>query len=386
MQHGDLFDPAICSGDSIVIVDGVYHQRPALRHKEILAAIGSGIRVIGAASIGALRAAELAPFGMLGVGRVYAAYASGEIYGDDEVAVGQSPDGRHALTWPLVNVRRVLDLALSAGVLDSKRTSKLLAKLREVFYPQRTLHAIRAIARMANEMDFFHWFTEQREQDPHFGDVKRSDALTAIRAATTRNLPQVIHGTTVWNTSCFQQWANTFSHVQVDEFDLFTEDRILYQQIFDPNFSGKWREYLNYRWRQSPEDASGISLDEHARRVTSGHLSAYQVFHPTVDVRDEVIVSILLDDETPQDRAAVSAYSDALAAERMRRPGFMTSSIRNDLTRDTLLRIWRCTDARFDASAASRGLKSGVRATEAAKRFIPGFLSEMKERRKELNG
>ncbi|MBP5873147.1 hypothetical protein F3K24_43140, partial [Streptomyces sp. LBUM 1485] len=50
-------------GDTAVIIDGLYHQAPALRHKEIIAAMARGVRVIGAASIGALRAAELAPFG-----------------------------------------------------------------------------------------------------------------------------------------------------------------------------------------------------------------------------------------------------------------------------------------------------------------------------------
>jgi len=76
-RHGDLFAPAIRSGDTALVIDGVYHQAPALRHKEILAAMGRGVTVIGAASIGALRAAELDRFGMLGVGRIYAAYAQG---------------------------------------------------------------------------------------------------------------------------------------------------------------------------------------------------------------------------------------------------------------------------------------------------------------------
>lgn len=47
--------PAIRSGDTVVITGGVYHQAPALRHKEILAAMGRCVTVIGAASIGALR-------------------------------------------------------------------------------------------------------------------------------------------------------------------------------------------------------------------------------------------------------------------------------------------------------------------------------------------
>ena len=60
-----------------------FHCEPC---KKIMHLIDSGVTVIGAASMGALRAAELDAYGMLGVGRIYQMYASGEICGDDEVA------------------------------------------------------------------------------------------------------------------------------------------------------------------------------------------------------------------------------------------------------------------------------------------------------------
>src|SRR5215212_2065593 len=52
----------------IVLIDGAFARVPAVRHKEILFALSRGIDVHGAASMGALRAAELAPFGMKGHG------------------------------------------------------------------------------------------------------------------------------------------------------------------------------------------------------------------------------------------------------------------------------------------------------------------------------
>ncbi|MFF3404036.1 TfuA-like protein [Streptomyces sp. NPDC002659] len=121
VRHGDFFDQAIADDDTVLIIDGVYHQAPALRYKEILAVMSRGVRVIGAASIGALRAAELYQFGMLGVGRVFQAYVRGDIDGDDEVAVGQEPGGeQRALTWPLVNLRYVLQLAQEDGVVSGR--------------------------------------------------------------------------------------------------------------------------------------------------------------------------------------------------------------------------------------------------------------------------
>ncbi|MGW2870898.1 TfuA-like protein [Kitasatospora sp. NPDC001225] len=56
-RHGDLFAFSIADGDRIVLIDGVFHQSPALRHKEILAALRRGIEVFGVASTGALQAA-----------------------------------------------------------------------------------------------------------------------------------------------------------------------------------------------------------------------------------------------------------------------------------------------------------------------------------------
>ena len=44
-----------------LIIDGSFQSQPAVRHKEILWALSRGIPVIGAASMGALRAAELYP-------------------------------------------------------------------------------------------------------------------------------------------------------------------------------------------------------------------------------------------------------------------------------------------------------------------------------------
>ncbi|HVK84540.1 MAG TPA: TfuA-like protein [Kofleriaceae bacterium] len=73
----------------IAIIDGYFERMAAVWHKELLVALARGIEVWGAASMGALRAAELAPFGMRGIGGIYRAFASGELIADDEVAVAR---------------------------------------------------------------------------------------------------------------------------------------------------------------------------------------------------------------------------------------------------------------------------------------------------------
>ena len=84
---------------TVVIIDGYFEQVPSVWHKEILWALKQGVTVIGAASMGALRAAELQQFGMLGVGKIFEAYCSGRFSpfdellfeDDDEVAVVHGP-------------------------------------------------------------------------------------------------------------------------------------------------------------------------------------------------------------------------------------------------------------------------------------------------------
>jgi hypothetical protein len=62
----------------IVLIDGVFHQSLSVWHKELMYAMLKGVVCIGAASMGALRAAELHRYGMIGVGRVFEMYRDGE--------------------------------------------------------------------------------------------------------------------------------------------------------------------------------------------------------------------------------------------------------------------------------------------------------------------
>jgi hypothetical protein len=126
----------------IVLVDGYYFTVPAVTHKELLYALDAGVRVIGAASLGALRAVELEPFGMRGVGEVFARYRSGEIDGDDEVALlhASAENGYRPLTVALVEVRHALDRL----ELDGRR---LIAELKAVSFLDRFPDRIAELAR-----------------------------------------------------------------------------------------------------------------------------------------------------------------------------------------------------------------------------------------------
>jgi len=130
--------------DVIGLIDGVFLQSLSVWHKEILYAVDLGIRVYGASSMGALRAAETEAFGMVGVGEIYRQYASGELLDDDEVALSHTPaeQGYKKTSEPMVNVRATFEAAANAGILDADEMARMIAIAKPIYFAQRTFPAI----------------------------------------------------------------------------------------------------------------------------------------------------------------------------------------------------------------------------------------------------
>jgi hypothetical protein len=135
IKRGDL--PARHDG-TVIIIDGEFRQNLSVSPNEILRLLDQGTQVTGAASMGALRAVELMPYGMVGCGWVYDSYRSGRIVADDEVAVTYAPRDFECLTVPLVNVRRWLDLLQTRCVLARATARRLLGCARAMFYADRS--------------------------------------------------------------------------------------------------------------------------------------------------------------------------------------------------------------------------------------------------------
>lgn len=142
---GDVYDAVARQGArAIGLVDGLFNTVPSVWHKEILFALSRGVRVFGAASMGALRAAELHAFGMVGVGGIFEAFARGELTDDDEVTVAHGPaeSGFRPLSEALVNIRHGLELAERAGTIAGATRARLLARAKATFYADRSWPAL----------------------------------------------------------------------------------------------------------------------------------------------------------------------------------------------------------------------------------------------------
>lgn len=141
VRCGDVLRVRAGRPRAIAIVDGLFDSTAAVWHKEILLALEDGVAVFGAGSMGALRAAELAPFGMVGMGKIFEAYRDGVYTDDDEVAVlhGGAAEGYRALSEPMVNIRATVAAAVEAGVIRAASGERLLRAAKETFYQERSL-------------------------------------------------------------------------------------------------------------------------------------------------------------------------------------------------------------------------------------------------------
>jgi hypothetical protein len=147
-KAGDIYVAVKRGAQIIAIVDGFFEQVPSVWHKEILYALSHGVHVFGASSMGALRAAELQSFGMVGVGRIFEAYRDGACEDDDEVAVVHAGQefGFEALSEAMVNVRDALLEALRRGLIGKETHDAIERQMKRCNYPQRSWQLVPEIA------------------------------------------------------------------------------------------------------------------------------------------------------------------------------------------------------------------------------------------------
>ena len=185
VSEGDVYRIALTQPTAIGIIDGYFENVPSVWHKEILFAMGQGVHVFGAASMGALRAAELAAFGMEGVGAIFEAYRDGLLEDDDEVAVTHGPSelGFPLLSEAMVNIRRTLSDACASNVIGESVRQRLEATAKALPYRERTYsHLFSAATELpTRELERFKaWLPGGRI------DQKREDAVLMLRTMRER--------------------------------------------------------------------------------------------------------------------------------------------------------------------------------------------------------
>jgi YcaO-like protein with predicted kinase domain len=143
-RQGDVYRAALEHPAAIGLIDGYFDAVPSVWHNEILWAMEQGIRVYGAASMGALRAAELAAFGMIGVGWIFEMYRDSTLVDDDEVAVLHGPGATSYIqvTEPIVNLRATMNEAVRTDAVAYDNAAIIIASAKCLHYKLRTVAAV----------------------------------------------------------------------------------------------------------------------------------------------------------------------------------------------------------------------------------------------------
>lgn len=175
-RQGDVFRALETRPDVIVLIDGVFESAPSVWHHELLAAHASGVTLLGASSMGALRAAEL-PGVITPIGEIARRFVTGEWNDDAAVALLHADATQHyrALTVPWVNVFATARAAQRAGILTAAKARALRTAAEAQFYQSRTWSSV---------FQSLGWHAELRQQVlAHAVDLKADGARACLEAA-----------------------------------------------------------------------------------------------------------------------------------------------------------------------------------------------------------
>ena len=139
-KKGDFLRLSLTSDEKkyVGFIDGVFlHDYPPSPIEVYHLATRKNIELIGASSLGALRAVELEKFGMKGIGKIFQLFKKGILNADDEVAVTFVRDKNILQSEALIDIRFNLFLAYKKGII-TKQTKKRFVKIaKNIYFPFR---------------------------------------------------------------------------------------------------------------------------------------------------------------------------------------------------------------------------------------------------------
>ena len=181
--RGSLLE-AISAGYTVLgFIDGALESPDVVPLAELRQALATpGLRLIGGASMGAVRAVQLEAAGMQGAGRIFRLFRRGYLSDSDEVYVLHAPGALRyrPLTLPLVNIRYTLRRMRRRGYITAIDEDALVAYMRDVPWFDRDRQSLSAAVYTtcgsSRRTQVVHWF------DRMYWDAKHDDAMSVISA------------------------------------------------------------------------------------------------------------------------------------------------------------------------------------------------------------
>lgn len=174
VARDDLYQVRERGARVILMLDGVFSHQLAVSPREVIDVASDGALIVGASSMGAVRAAECWPAGVRGVGLVERSFRLGVLDSDDEVAVATNPDRDFAaVSVALVNIRVALSRAVRRGVVERGLAAQVAEIAARTYFPERSWAALQARCGDLPGFGTLRAFCEPV-------DVKHRDALDAV--------------------------------------------------------------------------------------------------------------------------------------------------------------------------------------------------------------
>jgi hypothetical protein len=345
---------------------------------------------------------------MIGHGVVFGMYDSGEIDGDDEVAVAHTTEPQcRQLSDPLVNFRYAVRQAGRAMAIDRPSADGIVAIAKSLHYTERTWRGVEALIRrtrpsLGEPLASLRSFLAEH---PWYGDVKKADAIdtfTRLAEISSRaRTPGQWWHSQYWRNRHLCDWETQFAGIA----GISKSEILRYQQLYNPSFPHYWRRLVLDSVRKSHEgsaDASDDGLpaaalaaaaswglspgrlprDRIERWTTSGEriqltdaelllLAVVRSYRPpSVIYRISTGMPGLLGDESVHQAVIESHVTNHELAPHARRT---ISQIKQRHLIEHLRRAWRITeqDPRYlQAAAWDRGFDSPDEAASAARPFF----------------
>jgi len=425
IRHGDALRLDAGPGDLVLIIDGVFHQSASVRHKEILALMAAGATVVGCSSMGALRAAELDVYGMIGVGEVYRRYKEGLTDADADVAVTHTQGNEvEQLSAAMVDLEsRLLD-ARRAGAIDDTERAAIAVAMREVHYTERSPRRL-AVLEAPGITAFRSWLAEH----PGIRGAKERDALAALRLIAQGAFASTGPGSWVerpadhhelatatdrsswveqeWRTEYLAEWIDRHAGPTRGARHISPLAQRQYQQIFDADYPQRWRGRV-LAWIAGEPSADGRTTEQLMESAKSAAAdSGLRVEDLTTEQRlrwltaaedatldaGEALVRLLVrstgSGAIVPGRDWPAAEPDAATVEAVTRAysvndsaaalGVNVRRLESGAVRDYLRQLWRLgesSDEECDAAARDRGFRSFDGAVGVCRQFILAELGE----------
>lgn len=170
----------IQTNDSVLVIDGQFSgiESPPVSDFRWLAT--KGVNLIGASSLGAVRAMECSPIGMKGIGWVYRQFREGRFTSDADVAVRMDPETAYKqLTVPICDIVYYCDSLYEKGILSDASRRDIISSARNIYYLDRTQETFNQLLRTAGIN------TRTKPDKYPFLSVKKLDALDALTYCTS---------------------------------------------------------------------------------------------------------------------------------------------------------------------------------------------------------